>query len=680
MNATMPAIMTPEATLGRRILVGPGVHARLPARKPAATRLGRIAQTLAERTTAATFSLAAASSYLFALTQASMPAILFGDAYPVPQSPFPQSGVPSPQASYDAFRDQFATFQAQAGTWITPRRGAELPSVFSQLASLPRLLADMTRVLDDALAGRSGQGAGRLPCAHPLKACERAVRRRSEAVSALLGMVTQQGQWLATTATALAAAAQAGVLGQLLAAHGGEAKAMTMAVHHAQACIAAETSRIIDAGLGGASSVAVGVVGLTMCWNPLGWSMIPGGVVGTHNGAIDLPFLQGQLGKLEALIEVKLDRWRQEQAAAMLLAGMRVQLMGVAPMVQAAQEELAALAWLLGRLPSEVSTALDDDDLSAARGEWGAAMADAGLSDALSLYLWPSPTHLSAPSTVAVAGDDVFRIAASGRMYHHSPSAPGWTDMQVTALSCVSDGYDLVAIDGAPVASVQSDAGAPSSYHVKLYDRFTQVWTTISAFPASCVAVGQGTIYAVNQAAGDGRVHRYNGMGKSWTALPMLPGPDVAAQIAVAGGVVFALTNNSQTLYRYNPARQNWGRVGRAAYLSIRANGNKLGMVDADNRAYLYDALAGGPPRQVGACVNAIAQLSTGEQLGIASGAGALWHIDTRVQPPCRTYVTSEATAVFASDTDVAYHCDGKGDLHRMTPDGGMVRLPSLPL
>ncbi|WP_148294070.1 hypothetical protein [Azospirillum sp. B4] len=679
MNATMQAATAPAvATLGRgrRLLMAPGVHARLPARPPAVTRLGQIAQALVEQTVAATLSLAVTSTHLHALAQMSAPAIVFQELPPFP-SPL---GTSSLQAAYNALRDQLAVFRSGAESWITPRRGAEMPSVLSQLASMPRLLADITRTLNDALVGRYGQTAGQPACTYSLKVCERALRRQGEAVSALLAAASQQGQWLATTAGTLVGATQTGPLGQLLAAYGGEVKAMTTAVEQARAGVAAEAGRIIGAGVGTLSSLTAGVVGLTLCWNPQGWAMIPGGAIGMD---ADLGALQAQLGKLEALIEVKVDRWRQEQAAALLLAGMRVQLQGVAPMLQATQEELAALVWLLGTLPAEMSNALgalEAGEREAAREEWNAVMADAALSDTPALHLWPSPTHLSAPSKVAVAGDDIFRIGPSGRMYQYCETTRSWTDMKESALSCVSDGYDLVAIDGAPATSAGLGMTGPSSYQVKLYDRFTQAWAVISTFPATCVAVGDGDIYAVSQATGDGRIHRYNGKGKSWTALPMLPGPDVAAQIAVAGGVVFALANNSQTLYRYNVARQSWGRVGRFACQSIRAGGGKLGIVDADNRAYLHDPAAGGAPRQVGVCVGAIAPLSTGDQLAIASHPpGALWHIDTTAQPPQRTHLAPDAVAVFAGDAESAYYTDARGAFHRLTLDGATVTLPPLP-
>ncbi|MDZ5650301.1 hypothetical protein [Nitrospirillum sp. BR 11828] len=67
------------------------------------------------------------------------------------------------QTDCDAFLGQFTLFQAQAETWITPRRGAELPSLFSQLATPARVMADVARLVGDALAGATGQAGARFP-------------------------------------------------------------------------------------------------------------------------------------------------------------------------------------------------------------------------------------------------------------------------------------------------------------------------------------------------------------------------------------------------------------------------------------------------------------------------------------------------------------------------------------
>ncbi|MBB6250971.1 hypothetical protein [Nitrospirillum iridis] len=667
--------------MGRRLLVAPGVYARLPVRPLATTSLGLIAQRIVEQTAAATASLTAASAFVYALTETSVPPIQFQDMPPF----MSRADLEALQTAYDSFREQFATLQARAKTWFTPERttaeaGAGLATVFSQIPSIPQALRQV--------AGTISAGFELMPCApFPLRSLrpqDKLIRRQSEAISTLLTTVSQLGQALESAAAALVAVTRTGPLAAVLAAYRGDVRAMTTAITAAQQQLAADGVVIANLGLGdrgaGVSSVAIGVVGLTQGWNPLGWGMITGGTIGAHHGVADIQALQGALSDLEAQIDIKVDRRKQDQAVALMLAGIGVQLRGVAAMNAAVQEELTTLAWLHRTLPFEVFTALADmepRDLPAAQTEWNAITAAA--PEPVSIHLWPSPAHLSAPSTVAAIGADLYHIAHSGALYHYAARSGTWTDMGVTALSCVGDGYDLVVIDGAPVASAPAGGPVPSSHRVRVYDLLTEVWTTISTFPASCVAVGGGMIYAVHRDVQDRRVYRYTGSGTDWTPLPALPGPDAAAQIAVAGGTVFAVANNSQRLYRYDADRKGWVPLGRFTCRSIRANGDSLGIIDTDNTAYVHDARGGGGPVAVGVGTALLAQLSNGDQIRIGvQGQGALWHTDTSVLPATHTHLTVGATTVFASDTDVAHFGDSLGDFHTVMPDGGVLRLPPL--
>ena len=79
--AHIPQLAAPGALKKRRIMVGPNFHAniRLPSSVLPAprTKLGRIAAAVADQTYVTTLSIAATSGYVYAITQASSPALTF---------------------------------------------------------------------------------------------------------------------------------------------------------------------------------------------------------------------------------------------------------------------------------------------------------------------------------------------------------------------------------------------------------------------------------------------------------------------------------------------------------------------------------------------------------------------------------------------------------------------------
>lgn len=297
---------------------------------------------------------------------------------------------------------------------------------------------------------------------------------------------------------------------------------------------------------------------------------------------------------------------------------------------------------------------------------------------------------LSSPSTFAAVGDDIYCLGLSGEMFHYSGNGGSWADMSVTALSCVGLGATLIAIDGAPIDGTSTGNPTNSTYFVKSYNMSSETWTTISTFPAAAVAVGGSAIYAINQIATDRQVYQYSGSGTTWTALPQLPGPDAAIQIAVAGGTVFALANNSQFVYQYNAANNTWTQVGATTpwgtltCFNITGNGTKLAMIATNNYLYIYDPMGDAGPMATGAGVIAIAQLTNGNQYQIdqgqnlyvaqlepepASGSGWTW-----------TFLASNATGVHASDTNAVYYSDNLGNLYTVAPSGAIATLPAMPV
>ncbi len=679
-KAPAPARVTPRPQ--RRLRIAPGMFVAL---RPdfvtsivPKTRLGTIALQLAEQTAITTLSVAAISSYVYAITQSSTPSVQFTDMPPG----MPNSQLQPLQDAYDQFLEQFAIFQAQAGTWINTQPATSTPSIFTQLVQIPNSMNVINAQVSTNFATLNALTPGTPTYNNVLDQQKTLIGSEQPAIDNLVTQMQTLGTNLQNGSDALVASTQTGVLAQMLAAYQVDITALNTDITNCQNQINSDNSKIIGLGVGASVSVTVGLVGLFNFWNPAGWVMMAEGGVGAYFSITEIETLKAQIAQLEGQIQNDISYRDSDEQAAMILSAFCNQLQGFSSMNTAAQQELLALENLYSTLSDDITVALGDldaDNLQAAQNEWTEILQSSAALGELTAYLWPNSAELSAPSTFTAIGSDIYYIATSGKLYHYVGSTGSWNDMGITALSCAGSGSTLVAIDGAPInGSVIGGSSSAPTYFVKQYDMDAGTWTTISTFPAAAIASSGGAIYAINQLVSDRRVYQYSGSGTTWTALPQLPNmspstPDAAYQIAIAGGVLFALSINAQQVFRYD-AGNGWTQVMSLQCASITGNGSKLGIVGTNLNAYLYDPTNGQGAVNYGAGVTTIAQLTNGDEYRTGVNLD-LWYADTNANPPTYTNVANNVTGVYVSDSDLVYYTDNLGNLF-LIPSTGTTPVP----
>jgi hypothetical protein len=661
---------------GHNVMVGPNHYTKLkhasnnPQPK---TALGEIAQQLSQQTGISMLNVTATTAYVYALGQSAAPKLTFTS---VPSGM--TSTVAELQTAYDTFVTQLIAFQTQADAWVPTTSGGGT-CILSDLLSVPASISNVNGTVTTNFTLLST-----LPSSSPayqkiLTTQKNDIGAESTIITNLVYDLTTLGENLDAATNALITSTKTGTLSQLTAAYQTDIAKLDTAMTAAQNTISSANAKIKDQEIIIAASSTVAAVGAANWWNPVGWGMMAGGAISDGVAISKINVLKAQIDSLNSAINTDVNFSTADQAAASVLSIFCILLQGFATMNTAAQQELTALAALYASLGTDITEALTDltaNDIADAQTEWEAIVTIAKPLENLTVYLQPSPDMLSSPSPFAAVNNDIYVIAASGTMFHYSAGV--WKNMEVTALSCVGQGPDLVAIDGAPIAiSAAGISTSTSTYFVKSYNMSTAAWTTISNFPAAAVAVGGSKIYAISQVTADRQVYQYSGSGSTWTALAALPGPDAAIQIAVANGVVFALTNNSRLVYQYNATNSTWGEIGDYCCSSIQANGTKLAIVGLNNYSYLYDPSVGGSPVNTGAGVTQVAQLVSGDEYRIGMNQD-LWFFDSST-PFTWTYVAENVTAVFASDTDQTYYTTFTDDLYSLNSSNVSTKLPAMP-
>ncbi|MFP4519042.1 MAG: hypothetical protein ACLFQ5_06275 [Oceanicaulis sp.] len=687
----MPNDMTPpnaqaplDVMADRRLRLGVHSHVMLShaartlmAMQPQ-TATGRLALNLVAQTSISLLSVSAITGYVYAITETDAPQVTFrGDP------PGPGINNKELQEAYNDFRQQYASFQAHAGAWVNTDPASGGASIFSQLVSVPRTFGQIAGAVEGKFTILRNTPPGSPAYESAMSDLKALIGAELPDINTLKTAMEALGTTLQDAAVSLKEAAATGVLKQLQDAYAAEIQSLTDCIKHCQQQIDSDNAKIVGLGFASAAAIAVGLVGLANIWNPFGWIMIAGGAVGAYFAISEILRLKGEIASLKAKIQNS-TLWREDDTqAAATVATFSNQVQGFGSLNDAAQKELTTLETLYQSLADDINTAISDldaGDLDQAENEWGEVMAAAAPLAQLTAYIWPSSVRLPDPTDFSATGDDVYAIDNAGKPYKYTKGANTWTELPDHALSIVASGWIVAAIDGAPLdGSKITPDPVPASYKVKTYSADTNRWTTISDFAAAAISVAGGEIYAIKQQTDDRQVYKYNGSGTAWTKLADLPGPDAASQIAAVSDYVYAVTNNSQTLYSYNGVE--WSKVMDASVASIQANNDRLAVITSDMTLHLVDT--DGTTTEVAGSVIGAAQTQNKNQFFIKSDTLELAFADNEDSPPSVTDLKPDAVGVYASDTNEIYYADKNGDVFRAQYAGSTglswTQLPALP-
>ena len=637
------------------------------------TALGKLALNLAVQNTVSVLSVSAVTAFVYAVREAALPEVTF-------RGPTPGPGINNAdlQREYNTFQQAFTSFQGDAGQWVGGTN-----SILSQLTSVPKTLSNLDSAVKADITTLQNTEPSSTTYKETLKALKKILSGETSTITNLKQQLETLGTLLQNNSVALTTAADSGVLKKLQDAYAHEIQSLINDINNAQSQIDSDNKKIIGLGFAAAAAIVVGLVGLANIWNPVGWFMIAGGAVGAYFAIAEIGRLKGEIANLKTRIQND-TLWKQTDSnAAASIATFSNQLKGFAVLNTGAQEELTQLETLYQTLATDIGdmvSDLDSEKLTDAMNEWDTVIAAAAPLADLTAYLWPSALLLPDPTSFSAAGNAAYALDNAGYAYKYVDGGNTWTKLPDTALSIVAKKALVVAIDGAPGdGSAIIPNPTPSSFNVKTYSSDTNLWTTISTFPAAAITTDGDSIYAINQTTSDRQVYKYGGSGTSWTKLADLPGPDAAAQIAIADGVLFAIANNTQLLYKYDGSA--WSQVGTLTVASITGNGDKLGIIGTDTNPYLYDVSTNTGPTQSGNTVMGMAQITNGDQYVINNPTLDLWFIDNQANPRTSTRLKHNATGVFSSETDVVYYTDNQGDVYKLNDEATNLwtQLPPFP-
>lgn len=641
------------------------------------TALGKMALNLAVQNTVSVLSVSAVTAFVYAVREAALPQVTF-------RGPTPGPGIDNAQlqSEYNAFSQSFTKFQGDAGEWVGGTN-----SILSQLTSVPKTLATLDSAVKGDITTLQNTDPSSKTYQDTLTALKNILNGETQTITSLKTQMETLGTTLQNGSVSLTTAADSGVLKKLQDAYASEIQSLVNDINNAQNQIDSDNKKIIGLGFAAAAAIAVGIVGLANIWNPVGWFMIAGGAVGAYFAIAEIGRLKGEIANLKTKIQND-TLWKQtDSQAAASIAAFSNQVKGFAVLNTGAQEELTQLETLYQTLANEIGdmvTDLDNQQLTDALNEWNTVIAAAAPLEDLTAYLWPSALQLPDPTSFSAAGSEAYALDNAGHVYKYVAGGNTWTELPETALSIVAKKSLVVGIDGAPGdGSAIVPTPTPSSYHVKTYSSSTNLWTTISTFPAAAITTDGDSIYAINQAQSDRQVYKYNGSGTAWTKLADLPGDvdgkDAAAMIAIANGTVFAIANNSQKLYKYDGS--SWTQVGTLTVASITGNGDMLGIIGTDTNPYLYNASSSSGPTCVGNDVMGMAQITNGDQYAINNPTLDLWFTNNQTSPRSYAFLKHNVTGVFSSETNAVYYTDNQGGVYKLTDEAtnSWTQLPSFP-
>jgi hypothetical protein len=630
------------------------------------TKLGGVALDFVMATHASLISVAATTAYVYAIINLVLPILTFRD--PPPGTTISPKDL---QNSYDDFNTQLAILQGQAAAWVDTQPGTSSPSIFSQLVAIPSTFSTINGSVQSKFAILSALTPGSSDYNNTMLQLRNLIGAENPDITNLVSSMQTLGTNLQDATDALDTAANTGVLAQLISAYQSEISALIQAIDDANATIASDNSQIVGLGFAAGASIVIGLIGLANFWNPVGWLMIGGGAVGAYFAIAEIYKLRGDIARQNVTIQND-EAWETDDTtAAASVQSVIDQIKGFASMNSAAQEELTALENLLNTLYDDIATALNDleqNDLTDALDEWNEIVSAASVLSDVTAYVWPTPIMLPQPTTFAAAGSDIYTVGVSGQANHYANANGAWSSVSDMSLSIVAAGLTVAGINGAPADGANvSPTPYTTDYHVKLYNDSTNTWTTISTFPAAQIAMDSTSIYAINQLQDDRQVYKYSGSGTSWSALPAMPDNDAPQQLAVSGGMLFAITTNSMQAYYYDGAQ--WNSLGSATYVALASNENMVGFVDTNNHSFLYNASSASfanDGNMTCSSVAQIAQVSNGDQYVINTDQ-QLCYIDNQTSSPASSVLKSNIVNVVVSDTDLVYCSDNEGNSYKLS-------------
>lgn len=668
-------IVQKTSTIHRQFSVSPGKSISLHsidhpiAKIQPKTKLGAVAQELAAATAISTISVAATSAYVYALIEAASPAIQFKDP-----PPGTKISVQSLQDAYQTFQTQFATLQGQASVWINTDQTTGQSSIFSNLVSVPTTLSQLDPVVQSKFSILSALKSSNPLYKTTLSDLEALVGAEKAPVQSLVTQVEGLATTVQTSSSLIQTSTSTGVLKELQDAYASEIQALKDDIKSANDTIDSDNKKIIGLGFGAGAAILVGLIGLGMIWNPIGWIMIAGGAVGAYFAISEILALKAQIAVEEGKIK-GFELWKTADAtAAGTVSAFSTQLTDISTMTASVQEELTQLENLYTTLADDISEAskdLTDGNIADALKEWNTIVQEVAFLENITAYIWPNPIQLTKPSNLSAAGSSLYAIDNAAKVYKYTVGGNTWTELADTSLSISAKGSLVVGIEGAPVPNPSGKKPPNSTYVVTEYSN--DKWNPISTHKYAQILTDGTSVYAINQAHKDRQIYQYSGSGKIWNKLTDFPDSDVAQLMQIANGNLYALGNNSNKLYNYTNSA--WASVNSNTYTNMSGNGKYLALIRDSLQASVLDVETGVETNTC-AKAQAIAQMTDGDQYVVGSDQN-LYHFSASDYSKA-VLIKNDIVDVVCSETDEVFCTDNKGDAYHLSNQTAVL-LPTLP-
>lgn len=411
------------------------------------TRLGLIANEMVVSTANTMIGVTAISGYCNALTESSLPIVTF-------TSGSSGAGISDQelQQAWNTFQSQFSGFQGDAAIWVNASSGT---SILTQLTSLPENLqmVNSSVQMDFSVLISSEQGSDQYSTA--LDNLNTLIGAQIPSITGLNASMVQLGNDLDVTATTMVAAvSDGGVLSQIIDEYQDAVDQLNTNIANLEAEIDADNKQITADSIEITSGVGMTVIGaMTIIAMPFSLIFVGMGIYEAVTAAEDIQLMKAQIAADTVEIQNSTLWAQQDSTAATAVSVFANQVSNCSGLNSAAQQELTTLENLYTSLATDLQDALNDlaespADADAALAEWNAVMAAAAPLSDLTMYIWPSPLMLTAPTGSAAAGSDFHTIDVSGSAYRLE-SSNTWSTLPDKLLSVAAGPLGVFGINGA---------------------------------------------------------------------------------------------------------------------------------------------------------------------------------------------------------------------------------------